>query len=50
MFVDGHEQSDMVEDHTHFMKKMEGLKLYMVEFFYLFFFFKFYVYIQPFGL
>ena len=32
VFVDGHERSDVVEDRTHFLKKMEELKLYMVEF------------------
>ena len=32
VFVDGHERSDVVEDRTHFLKKMEELKPYMVEF------------------
>lgn len=31
MFVDGHEH-DVVEDCIHFLKKMEELKSYMVEF------------------
>ena len=32
VFVNRHEQSDVVEDRIHFLKKMEELKLYMVEF------------------
>ena len=32
-FVDGHEKSDVVEDYANFLKKMEELKPYMVEFF-----------------
>ena len=30
--MDGHERSDVVEDRIHFLKKMEELKPYMVEF------------------
>lgn len=30
--MDRYKQSDMVEDHTYFLKKMEELKPYMVEF------------------
>ncbi len=33
VFVDGHEQSDVVEDRANFLKKMEELKPYMFEFF-----------------
>lgn len=32
MFVDGHERSDIVEDSTNFLRRMEELKPYMVEF------------------
>ena len=32
VFVDGHERSDLVEDCTHFLKRMEEVKTYMVEF------------------
>ena len=32
VFVDGHEQSDIVKDHKNFLKKMEELKFYMVTF------------------
>lgn len=32
MFVDGHEQLDVVEDCERFLKTMEELKPYMVEF------------------
>ena len=32
MFVDGHERSDVVEDCSNFLKKVEELKPYMVEF------------------
>ncbi len=33
VFVDGHERSDIVEDRAKFLKKMEELKPYIVEFF-----------------
>ena len=33
VFVDGHEQADVVEDRKNFLKKMEELKLYMIEFY-----------------
>ena len=32
VFVDGHEQSDVVEDRKNFLYKMEELKPYIVEF------------------
>lgn len=32
MFIDGHEQSDVVEDRSSFLKCMEDLKPYMAEF------------------
>ena len=32
VFVDGHEQSDIVEDQINFLQKMEELKPYIVEF------------------
>ena len=32
MLIDGHEWSDVVKDHKNFLKKMEELKPYMVEF------------------
>lgn len=32
VFIDGHERSDVVEDRNNFLKKMEELKPYMVEF------------------
>ncbi len=32
VFVDGHEQTDVVEDRKNFLKKMKELKPYMVEF------------------
>lgn len=32
VFVDKHEQTDMVEDQKRFLKKMKKLKSYMVEF------------------
>ena len=32
VFVDGHEHSDVVEDCINFLRKMEELKPYMVEF------------------
>lgn len=32
VFVDGHERSDVVEDRSNFLEKMEELKPYMVEF------------------
>ena len=32
MFIDEHERSDVVEDHKNFLKRMEELKLYIVEF------------------
>lgn len=32
VFVHKYKQSDMVEDYIHFLKKMEKLKLYMIEF------------------
>ena len=32
VFVDGHKQSDVVEDRKRFLNKMEELKLYLVEF------------------
>ena len=32
VFMDGHERSDVVEDRSNFLKKMEELKPYMVEF------------------
>ncbi len=30
--MDGHEKPDVVEDRTHFLKKMEELKPFLVEF------------------
>ena len=32
VFIDGHERSDVVEDRKNFLKKMEELKPYMIEF------------------
>lgn len=32
VFIDRHEQSDVVEDRKNFLRKMEELKPYMVEF------------------
>lgn len=32
IFVNKHEQSNVVEDHINFLRKMEKHKLYMVEF------------------
>ena len=32
MFLDGYKQADIVEDCKNFLKKLEELKLYMVEF------------------
>lgn len=32
MFVDGHKRSNVVEDCERFLKKMEELRLYLVEF------------------
>ena len=32
MFIDGHEQPDVVEDRNRFLVKIEELKPYMVEF------------------
>ena len=32
VFVDGHEQSDMIEDCKRFLNKIEDLKPYLVEF------------------
>ena len=33
VFVDGHERSDVVEDHANFLRQTEELKPYMVEFY-----------------
>lgn len=32
LFMNGYERFDIVEDHTHFIKKIEELKPYIVEF------------------
>lgn len=32
VFIDGHERSDVIEDRNNFLKKMEELKPYMIEF------------------
>lgn len=32
IFVDEYEQLDVIKDHANFLKKMEELKLYIVEF------------------
>ena len=32
IFVDGHEQSDIIENHKNSLQKMEELKPYIVEF------------------
>lgn len=32
VFVDGHERSDVIKDRASFLKRMEELKPYMVEF------------------
>lgn len=32
VFVDGHEQSDIIEDRKKFLYKMEKLKLYLMKF------------------